>query len=70
MFFLVLPAGSLMGYFFSRDHPSYMNYGSLGSIIGHEINHGFDSIVSINLIEENYIFHSNITLGKIYQFQS
>lgn len=41
-----LPAGSLIGNVFSPDRPSYMNYGALGTIIGHELNHGFDSIVS------------------------
>lgn len=31
-----------MGVYFHPERPKYMNYAAIGSIIGHEITHGFD----------------------------
>ena len=41
-----IPAGIIDGVFFQADRPHFMNYGALGSIVGHEITHGFDDVGS------------------------
>jgi putative endopeptidase len=39
---IAFPAGILRFAFFDADAPSYLNYGALGMVIGHELTHAFD----------------------------
>jgi predicted metalloendopeptidase len=39
----VVPLGVLTNPYFLLKAPEYINYGTIGSIIAHEINHHFDS---------------------------
>lgn len=39
---IVFPAGIMQGVFFNPDADDAVNYGGMGSVIGHELTHGFD----------------------------
>ncbi|XP_077550022.1 neprilysin-1-like [Haemaphysalis longicornis] len=43
---IVFPAALLQGVFYQPDLPRFLNIGAIGSVIGHEITHGFDDIGS------------------------
>jgi endothelin-converting enzyme/putative endopeptidase len=40
---IVFPAGILQSPFFSKDASDGANYGAIGTVMGHELTHGFDS---------------------------
>ncbi len=42
---IMFPAGFLQGAIFNSEAPKYLNYGSLGTVMGHELSHGFDDQV-------------------------
>lgn len=39
---MVFPAGILQPPFFAASQPGTLNYGAMGSVMGHELSHGFD----------------------------
>lgn len=43
---IMFPAGILQEPAFNPSYPAYINYGVIGSIMGHETTHGFDSLGS------------------------
>ncbi|KAF9149193.1 hypothetical protein BG015_009027 [Linnemannia schmuckeri] len=43
---VLFPAGMLQFPYYHVENPEYVNYGAMGSIAGHEITHGFDSMGS------------------------
>ncbi|XP_011876235.1 PREDICTED: endothelin-converting enzyme 1-like [Vollenhovia emeryi] len=41
---IVIPAAITQNPIYDRNRPAFLNYGALGVVVGHEINHGFDNL--------------------------
>ncbi|KAI9002782.1 hypothetical protein BC832DRAFT_560809 [Gaertneriomyces semiglobifer] len=41
---IAFPAGILQPPFYGMVHPSYLNYGAIGVVVGHELTHAFDNM--------------------------
>ncbi|KAG5899139.1 hypothetical protein JTB14_027332 [Gonioctena quinquepunctata] len=60
---MFLPAASLSGIFFSNNRPVSLNYGALGTIIAHELSHGFGILDTVEYIDgKERIIWSNSTI--------
>ncbi|TGZ50987.1 Vang-like protein, partial [Temnothorax longispinosus] len=42
---IVISAAITQSPVYDKNRPAFMNYGALGVVVGHEINHGFDNLV-------------------------
>lgn len=51
---IIIPVGVLQDPVFVTNRPNYINYGSLGMVVGHELTHAFDSIGSLYNAEGSY----------------
>ncbi|CAF0711924.1 unnamed protein product [Brachionus calyciflorus] len=58
---ICFPAGILQFPFYDVESPNYLNYGGIGSVIGHEITHGFDD--RGRLYDKDGIFHEEVSEG-------
>lgn len=65
---IVFPAGILQPPFFDADGEDAVNYGGMGSIIGHEISHGFDDYGS--RFDENGNLRNWFTERDLNNFKS
>ncbi|RNA08867.1 neprilysin isoform X2 [Brachionus plicatilis] len=52
---ICFPAGILQSPFYDASNPKYLNYGGIGTVIGHEITHGFDDLG--RLYDKDGIYH-------------
>lgn len=57
---LVISDALMQDRIFDQNHPKYWNFATFGSIVSHEIMHGFDSNVRICSCFIFFITHTNI----------
>jgi neprilysin len=50
---ITIIAAMLQGHFYAAERPDYMNYASIGYVIGHEMTHGFDDLGKLYDAEGN-----------------
>ena len=41
---MLFPAAFLQGIYYDGERPQYLNFGGIGTMIGHEMTHGFDNV--------------------------
>lgn len=58
---ICFPAGILQAPFYDSNAPNYLNYGAIGSVIGHEITHGFDD--EGRQYDKNGVFYQDDEVG-------
>lgn len=59
-------AAMLQGHFYSSDRPNYMNYASIGYVIGHEMTHGFDDLGRLYNADGNLVDWWHPTTKKAF----
>lgn len=58
---IVLSVSVLDDVFYSEKRPEYLNFGALGFIVSHEMNHGFDISVCPFFYTSVFQFYKNST---------
>lgn len=58
---LYIPGRSMKGFFFDSKFPSFMKFGLLGTVVGHEITHAFDAVADSYKSTSYSKFWSDVT---------
>lgn len=66
LLFLVLPLPIIRGFIYDGERPNYMNYGALGSIIGHEFTHSF-TLTGDHSYPVNNTWMTNSSMTKFHE---
>ncbi|XP_049819680.1 neprilysin-2-like [Aethina tumida] len=63
---LILPLPIIRGFIYDGERPNYMNYGALGSIIGHEFTHSF-TLTGDHSYPVNNTWMTNSSMTKFHE---